>query len=178
VRGEADAQKVRVFLRELSRRARGPGSVYVTGGATAALLGWRERTIDIDLKLDPEPAGAFEAIATLKDELDVNVELASPDLFIPELPDWRQHSPAIDVPGSVKFFHYDLRGQALAKIHRGHARDLADVRAMIERKLVTSAELERAFAAIEPGLLRYPALDADSFRAKLRTFLASGSFRS
>jgi hypothetical protein len=41
VRGETDAGKVRTFLRELSRRARGPGSVYVTGGASAALLGWR-----------------------------------------------------------------------------------------------------------------------------------------
>lgn len=157
MRGEADAGKVRMFLRELSRRARGPGSVYVTGGATAALLGWRDQTIDIDLKLDPEPAGAFEAIARLKDELDVNVKLASPDLFTPTLPDWRQRSPAIDVSGSVKFFHYDLRGQALAKIERGHARDLADVSAMLERKLLTVAELEHAFETIEPALLRYPA---------------------
>ena len=149
--------------------------MYVTGGATAALLGWRDQTIDIDLKLDPEPPGAFEAIARLKDELDVNVELASPDLFIPALPDWRQESPPIDIPGSVKFFHYDLRGQALAKIERGHGRDLADVRAMIERKLLAPADLERAFAAIEPMLLRYPALDAESFRAKLVAFLASGS---
>jgi hypothetical protein len=28
------------------------------------MKGWRDATVDIDLKLDPEPAGAFEAIAT------------------------------------------------------------------------------------------------------------------
>jgi hypothetical protein len=171
MRGEADAEKVWALLRELSRRARGPGSVYLTGGASAALIGWRERTIDVDLKLDPEPAGVFEALARLKNELDLNVELASPDQFIPALPDWRERSRPIDLPGPIRFFHYDFRGQALAKIERGHTRDLADVRAMLDRGLVSAAELRAAFAAIEPGLLRYPALDAATFRAKLDAFL-------
>jgi hypothetical protein len=44
------------------------------------LVGWRGTTIDVDLKMSPEPEGAFEAIAALKDELDINVELAAPDL--------------------------------------------------------------------------------------------------
>lgn len=43
-------------------------------------------TIDVDLKADPEPSGFFEAIAILKDELSVNIELANPSDFIPELP--------------------------------------------------------------------------------------------
>ncbi len=102
-------------MRELAASARGPGKVYFTGGATALLLGFREQTIDIDLKLDPEPAGAFEAIARLKNQLDVNVELASPDDFIPTVPDWRSRSPRIASFGQVEFFHYDLALQALAK---------------------------------------------------------------
>ena len=70
-------------MQELAKAAKSPGKVYFTGGATALLLGFREQTIDIDLKLDPEPKGAFEAIAVLKDQLNLNVELASPDDFIP-----------------------------------------------------------------------------------------------
>jgi hypothetical protein len=50
---------------------------YLVGG---------KKTIDLDMKADPEPLGFFEAIAELKDSLDTNVELASPDLFIPEVP--------------------------------------------------------------------------------------------
>ncbi len=171
MRAPADAAKVRRLLAEISRRARGPGAIYLTGGATAALFGWRAQTVDVDLKLDPEPPGVFEAIAALKDELDVNVELAAPDDFIPPLPDWREHSLPIDAPGPVRFFHYDLRGQALAKIERGHGRDLADVREMLRARLVTPAELERAFQAIEPGLLRYPSVDRAVFRSKLVEFL-------
>ncbi|MCZ7683003.1 MAG: hypothetical protein M5U28_31025 [Sandaracinaceae bacterium] len=67
------------------------------GGATAITYGWRELTIDIDLRLDPEPPGAFEAIARLKDELDVNVELASPMDFLPEVPGWRERSVLCEV---------------------------------------------------------------------------------
>jgi len=78
VRELADDAKVRAFMRALGNEARGEGRVYFTGGASAVLIGWRASTIDIDLKLDPEPPGAFEAIATLKDRLSVNVELAAP----------------------------------------------------------------------------------------------------
>lgn len=171
MRGETDREKLRRLLGEISRRARGPGAVYLAGGATAALLGWRERTVDVDLKLDPEPPGVFEALAALKEELDLNVELASPDQFVPALPDWRERSLPIDVPGPVRFFHYDLRGQALAKLERGHARDLDDVRAMLRAELVTADELERAFETMRPAFLRYPALDARAFRARVDDFL-------
>jgi len=59
----------------LGKRVRGEGRIYLAGGATALLHGWRRMTIDIDLKPAPEPAGLFEAIAQLKEELDINVEL-------------------------------------------------------------------------------------------------------
>jgi hypothetical protein len=58
------------FMQELAAAAHSPGEVYFTGGPRAWLLGVREQTIDIDLKLDTEPAGAFEAIARLKNRLD------------------------------------------------------------------------------------------------------------
>src|SRR5438876_8703893 len=101
------------FMQELAGAARSPGKVYFTGGATALLLGFRETTIDIDLKLDPEPQGAFEAIAALKNELNLNVELASPDDFIPADPSWRERSRHIASIGQLQFFHYDFSLQAL-----------------------------------------------------------------
>jgi len=159
------------FMQELAMAARSPGKVYFTGGATALLLGFREQTIDIDLKLDPEPEGAFEAIATLKNRLDLNVELASPDDFIPRAPDWREQSRLIASIGRVEFYHYDFSLQALAKLERGHAQDLEDVRSLVRGGYVTAAELKTRFTQIEPGLLRYPAIDPRQFRHKLEEFL-------
>ncbi len=145
--------------------------MYLTGGATAVLHGWRASTVDIDLKLDPEPSGVFEAIGRLKDELDVNVELASPDHFIPVPDDWAARSDFVDRYGAVDLFHFDYRAQALSKIARGHDRDLADVRAMLARELVRPDELREAFEATAPRLARYPGLDAAAYRARVERFL-------
>ena len=79
-------EKLLDFLARLGASARTPGACFITGGGSAILLGWRETTIDVDLKFDPEPAGVFDAIPLLKRELSINVELASPDDFIPH---WR-----------------------------------------------------------------------------------------
>ncbi len=147
----------------LGRRTKGPGRVYLTGGATALLHGWRSSTIDVDIKAEPEPAGFFEAIAHIKDALDLNVELASPDDFIPPLPGWRERSIFIERHGELDFSHFDLYSQALAKIERGHERDLRDVESMIRNRLVTTARLQEMFRSIEPDLIRYPAISPAAF---------------
>src|SRR5438552_473799 len=95
MRHYVDRKKLEEFMRRLGRRATTPGTVYICGGSTALLLGFRSQTVDIDIKLDPEPGGVFEAIAELKESLGINVELASPDQFIPPLPGWRERSPLI-----------------------------------------------------------------------------------
>src|SRR6185436_13160757 len=102
MREKVTIPKLKRFMQELAAAAQSPGKVYFTGGATALLLGFREQTIDIDLKLDPEPKGVFKAIAKLKNTLDLNVKLASPDNFIPVPPDWREHSRHIASIGSVE----------------------------------------------------------------------------
>lgn len=173
MRRKATRETLRRFMEELAATARSPGKVYFTGGATALLLGFRDQTIDVDLKLDPEPAGAFEAIAVLKNRLDLNVELASPDDFIPPAADWREHSVHIVTIGSVEFFHYDFSLQALSKIERGHAQDLQDVRSFLSRGYVTPDELRARFAQIEPDLLRYPAIDPAKFKQQLGDFLSN-----
>ncbi len=159
-------------MQELAAASGSPGKVYFTGGATALLLGFREQTIDVDIKLDPEPKGAFEAIAILKNRLDLNVELASPDDFIPATADWRERSRHIASIGSVQFFHYDFSLQALSKLERGHEQDLADVTSLVRGGYVTADELKTRFAQIEPALLRYPAIDPREFKKKVEAFLA------
>jgi hypothetical protein len=149
---------------------RGPGRIYLTDGATAILHGWREMTIDVDLKPDPEPAGLFEAIAALKDELDINVELASPDQFIPPLPGWRERSLFIARHGQLEFFHYDPYAQALSKLQRRHDRDLRDVQSSLRAGLIQTATLRDLFASIQPQLIRYPAIDPASFERAVAEF--------
>lgn len=166
-RPPASADQVRRLMRRLGSAARSPGRIYLVGGSSAVLVGWRETTVDVDLKLDPEPGGVFEAIARAKEALNINVELAAPDDFIPELPGWRGRSPFIDRYGRVDYHHYDFHAQALAKIERGHAQDSADVKAMGRRGLIGAARLIEFFEAIEPALVRYPALDPASFRHRV-----------
>ena len=154
----------------LGERARVAGCIYLAGGATAVLFGWRTTTIDVDLKPEPEPAGLFEALAVLKDELDLNVELASPDDFIPAIPGWRERSLFIARHGVLDFFHYDPYGQALSKLQRKHDRDLIDVEALVQHGLIERERLREMFIQIEPDLIRYPAIDPASFRDAVTEF--------
>lgn len=155
----------------LGRAARSEGAVYLTGGTSAVLLGWRDSTVDADLRFDPEAQGVFSALPRIKDQLSINIELASPMDFVPVPADWRERSEFIDKRGKLSFYHFDFRGQALAKLERGHARDLQDVRAMISSGHLSLKDLEVALDAIEDSLIRYPAIDADVFRQKIEAFL-------
>lgn len=164
MREPVDAGRLRTFMRALARAARGPVQVYLVGGATAVTEGWRDSTIDIDLAFGPGADAVLRAIPAIKDSLNVNVELASPADFIPVKPGWEERSPFIAQEGTVTFRHYDLYAQALAKIERGHETDRADVAALVERGLVEPGRLREYFAAIEPELYRFPAIDPASFR--------------
>ncbi|HEX7276884.1 MAG TPA: hypothetical protein VF244_05870 [Acidimicrobiales bacterium] len=160
----ATAERIRAFLSGLGRAAREPTTAYLTGGSTAVLLGWRDSTIDIDLKLVPDSGSLLRAVPALKEELEVNVELASPDLFLPVPAGWEDRSPWEVTEGVLVVRHFDLTAQAMAKIERGHARDLDDVRAMLERGLVEGEGLLAYLDAIEDELYRFPAVDPRSLR--------------
>ena len=151
-------------MEALDAAARAPARVYFTGGGTAVLLGWRDSTIDVDLKLLPEHDDLLRAIPELKDRLHINVELASPADFIPVLPGWEDRSPFVAQLTRLSFYHFDLYAQALAKVERGHTQDLADVREMLARGLIRPAEALAYFDRIEPQLYRFPAIHGPSFR--------------
>ena len=172
MRALADADRIRRFMAALAAESREEGRVYFTGGATAVLSGWRESTIDVDLKLVPEQDVLLRAIPRLKESLELNVELASPDHFIPVPPGWEDRSPFIDRIGYLSYHHFDPCAQLLAKIERGHARDVTDAQEMLRRGLVERARALEYFRRIEADLYRYPALDPAAFRRAVESALA------
>ena len=139
--------------------------MFLVGGTSAVLVGWRNATVDVDLVMRPESDALLRAIPALKERLNINVELASPDQFIPVPPGWEERSPWVAQIGRLTIRHYDFVAQALSKIERGHTRDLADVQAMVARRLITPLQVRDQFARIEPDLYRFPAIDPASFRA-------------
>jgi hypothetical protein len=171
MRPTVDPQKIERLMQVLGREAQGSGSVYFTGGASALLIGWRSSTVDIDIRLDPEPPGIFQAIAKIKQELNINIELASPQDFLPPLPGWRDRSVFIARRGQISFYHYDFTAQALSKLSRGFDRDINDVQAMYKQKLFSLAELRDCFEAIVPELARFPSLDSNMLRSTIKTFI-------
>jgi hypothetical protein len=170
MREPLDEPRLRRFMRRLGESGSG-ARVYLTGGATALLRGWRQSTVDVDLLPVPEDDLLLRAIQGLKEELHLNVEIAAPSHFIPELPGWEARSRFLAREGAVDFYEYDLYAQVLAKIERGHASDLDDVRHALADGAVDRAELRRLFEAVEPHLYRFPAVDPRRFRQRLEAEL-------
>ncbi|MGH9339724.1 MAG: DUF6036 family nucleotidyltransferase [Acidobacteriota bacterium] len=168
----AGADRIRRFMRLLGREAPQETRLYFTGGATAVLMGWRSTTIDVDIYFVPDSDPLFRALPRLKESLQINVELASPADFIPELPGWENRSLFIERESKISFYHYDLYAQALAKVERSHSQDLDDVDQMIGRGLIDPWQLREYFESIQPQLYRYPAIDPPSFRKALQDVLS------
>jgi hypothetical protein len=97
--------------------------MYLTGGATAVLEGWRESTVDVDVRFEPDADAALGRIGEIKERLDVNVELASPLDFLPPLPGWRERSRFRFREGNLEVFDFDPYSQALSKLERGFELD-------------------------------------------------------
>lgn len=164
MRRASDAARIRDFLAALGRHSSGPATVYLVGGATAVLMGWRDTTIDIDLRIEPEDDELLRRLPALKEQLAVNVELASPMDFLPELPGWRERSPFVSQEGLLTVRHFDPHSQALAKLERRLGPDLTDVEAMVDRGLVDPRHLSELFESVEGELYRYPAVDGSALR--------------
>jgi hypothetical protein len=175
MRQKVDRQRLEEFLRALASNTHQPAHVYLTGGATAVLLGWRTSTIDVDLRIVPDNDPMLRSISALKEQMNINVELASPADFIPEPPGWEVRSLFIMQERAVAFYHYDLYAQALSKLERFHDRDVHDVKAMLERNLIEPGKLKELFDAIAPLLYRFPAISPEAFRRNLESILASES---
>lgn len=164
----AGIEKIEEFMERFGLGSLSDTHVYFTGGATAVLYGWRESTIDVDISFLTENDDLLKMVPAIKEKLQLNVELASPPDFIPEVPGWETRSKFIRRKGKVSFYHYDLYSQALSKIERSHAQDIVDVQAMMDRGLVDRQKLAQLFSEIEPYIYKYPAINPAKFAESVR----------
>lgn len=171
MRPPVDAERIRELARALGRTAGPPVRLYLTGGATAVLEGWRPSTVDVDLRFEPEDDALLRALPALKERLSINLELASPPDFVPELPGWRERSPFLFAEGRLSVHHFDPYSQALSKIERGFIQDTEDVRELIVRGLVDPRRLRELYAGVEDQLYRYPAIDPSALSRRIEDIL-------
>ena len=173
MREAADAERIRRLARELGRVVPAGTRMYLTGGATAVLEGWRASTVDIDVRFEPDSDAALSRIAEIKERLSVNVELASPLDFLPPLPGWQDRSRFRFREDNLEVFDFDPYSQALSKLERGFELDLADVRSMVEADQVEPALLLALFEQIEPELYRFPAVEPAALREAVESLLTA-----
>ncbi len=160
---------VHEFMAEVSKVVHRPTRLYLAGGSTAVLLGFREGTIDIDIAGEMDEI--FSAIPGIKARLDINIELAKPTDFVPSLAGETERHLFIATCGKATFMHFDPYGQAFAKIVRGHETDISDARNLIREGLVTPAKLLELVREVTDGhFARYPRLNRESVELAVSSF--------
>jgi hypothetical protein len=175
LRRRLTAETLRELMAELARTApRMPLSrVYLVGGGTAVLAGWREATIDADLF--SERQDVFRDVQAIKERLQLNIEFVRPEHFVPSLPGSSYRHRFVERVGAIDFYHYDPYAQLLSKIVRGFRKDMQDARAFVESGWVNPARFRELVEGIPdtayiayPNLSRAAVLDAvDAFLAEL-----------
>jgi hypothetical protein len=149
--------RVHYFLVKLGMEFRRPARLYLVGGTTLVYEGLREQSLDIDISFevaDEHEAEFAQVIRRLKDEMQINVEQASPGDFIPLPSGWKERAKHVGRFGTVDVFHFDLYSTALSKIERGREGDYQDVLALLGSEQIDLHELRAAFENIMPRLER------------------------
>jgi hypothetical protein len=161
-------------MRELARSAKPKRSyrIYLVGGGTAVLEGWRESSIDADLYADQDEI--FRDVQNIKERLSLNIEFARPEDFVPPLEGTESRHVLIETVDRVSFYHYDPYAQLLSKIVRGFARDLADAKAFVARGMVDPHRFQALVQGIpDSAYSKYPRLSAGAVRGAVDDFLSS-----
>lgn len=132
---------------------------YLVGGTVLIDLGLRAATLDVADADDPMALSDLEqAIRTLKNELDVNVEPASPADFLPIPSTALGRSRYIGRYGNVSVYYYHLASLVIAKAARGLEQDLADVERLVRAGEVEWQDVEETWLEVRAsptGWLRY-----------------------
>lgn len=174
MRRELTRELLRELMAELARTApRGESfRVYVVGGGTAVLSGWRASTIDVDLHADGEEV--FRDIQGIKDRLRLNVEFARPEHFVPALVGSVDRHVFIERIGRIGFYHYDPYAQLLSKVVRGFRKDMLDAEKLVESGMVDPARFSELVGGIpDSAWMRYPQLSRDAVLTAVDAFLST-----
>lgn len=105
------------------------------------------------------------AVQRLIQQMQVNVEFASPADFIPLPSQWEMHAQYVGRYGGVDVFYFDFYSIALSKIERGNNRDIADVKQLVEQSIISLHELDTAYQEVlsQLGQGRYPRITPQRF---------------
>lgn len=180
MRRPVDRERITGFLARLGERARRPARIVITGGASMLLRGLRGETLDIDLMYTvtrPEDDGAIAStLRDLKEELDVNVELAEPGHFLPMPAGRDARCVFLGRYGALEVFLDDPYSIALSKLARGHEKDLDDVRRLAAARLLDLDELERKAREIAaPTTAASLRVDLDRMLARIARVRGAGA---
>jgi len=174
MRREITAGTLRELMQELARTAP-PGDrfrVYILGGGTAVLGGWRASTIDADLYAEREEV--FRDVQGIKERLRLNVEFARPEHFVPALEGSAERHVFIDTAGNVDFYHYDPYAQLLSKVVRGFRKDMLDAEQFVKTGMVEpQGFLELVRQIPESAYVKYPNLSSTAVRAVVEEFVST-----
>ena len=157
---KADIEK---FLTALGKAYRKQGRIYLAGGAALVHMGLRAgSTLDIDVVIEATNEDEMvTAIRRLVEQMQINIEFASPADFIPVPVQWMAHSRYIGRYGQIDAFYYDFYSLVLSKISRGSDRDLIDVKLLVQQQLITLDELDAAYKEILPRVGKRPYINLD-----------------
>jgi hypothetical protein len=167
MRSSVDKTAIESFLRELGRTFHKPGRLYLVGGAALVHAGVRPGfTVDIDVQVGGTNEGELiVAIQRLIQQMQINIEFASPADFMPLPSDWEMHAQYVGRYGEIDVFYFDFYSIALSKIERGNSRDIADVRLLVQQKIIILDELDVAYQEVlaQLGQGRYPKVTPQRF---------------
>jgi len=162
-------------MKELARSApRGTYRVFLVGGGTAVLEGWRVSTIDADLYSDREEI--FRDIQRIKERLQLNIEFARPEDFVPALAGSEDRHVFIETIAKVSFYHYDPYAQLLSKVVRGFNRDMQDAERFLASGMVDGERFRSLVREVpDSAYARYPALSRQAVLEAVEEFLSRAS---
>ena len=172
MRRELTRETLRELMEELARTAPAQESfrVYLVGGATAVLAGWRAATIDADLYAERDEV--FRDAQGIKERLQLHIELVRPELLVPPLAESAERHLHIDRVGNLDFYHYDPYAQLLSKIVRGFRKDLLDVEGFLESGMVDPTKFRELVDGIpDSAYAKYPSLSRDAVVAAVDELL-------
>lgn len=137
--GRSDIER---FLVEVGR-LRQPGRLYLVGGAALVHAGIRPgQTLDIDIQITVDPMNLTAQVAQIKQQLNINVEFASPGDFMPLPTQWEARSQFVKRYNQVDVFYFDWYSIALSKAQRANPQDVVDLQLLVRQGYVDVTELD------------------------------------